>query len=110
MNIEIYPLDRAVIDGVPICLGMDQAAVEAAIGKGELAGSRYYYYNNEMAIDYLNGKVEFIEFLGGMDGALHPWIYGVSAFDTPADELIKFWSRRMTERSMIQNRDTALRF
>lgn len=89
MNIEIYPLDRAVIDGVSIYLGMEQAAVEAAIGKGELAGNRYYYYNNEMAIDYSDGKVEFIEFLGGIDGILHPWIYGVSAFDTHADELIK---------------------
>lgn len=89
MNIEIYPLDRVVIDGVSIYLGMEQAAVEAAIGKGELAGNRYYYYNNEMAIDYSDGKVEFIEFLGGIDGILHPWIYGVSAFDTHADELIK---------------------
>lgn len=89
MNIEIYPLDRAVIDGVSIYLGMKQAAVEAAIGKGEFVRNRYYYYNNEMAIDYSDGKVEFIEFLGGIDGILHPWIYGVSAFDTPADELSK---------------------
>jgi len=41
---------------------MEQAAVEAAIGKGLLVGERYYYYNNDMAIDYsVDGKVEFIE-------------------------------------------------
>lgn len=88
MNIEIYPLEKVVVDGVPIYLGMDQSAVEAAIGKGQLAGKRYYYYNNEMAIDYSDNKtVEFIEFLGGIDGSVHPVIYGISAFDAPADEL-----------------------
>lgn len=87
-------MDRVVIDGVSIYLGMEQAAVEAAIGKGKFAGNRYYYYNNEVAIDYSDGKVEFIEFLGGIDGILHPWIYGVSAFDTHADELIKILEQK----------------
>ena len=89
MNIEIYPLEKIVIDGVSIYLGMDQSAVETAIGKGQLTGKRYYYYDNNMALDYSENKtVEFIEFLGGIDGSVHPVIYGVSAFDTPADELV----------------------
>lgn len=88
INIEIYPLEKVVIDGISIYLGMNQSAVEAAIGKGEPVEKRYYYYNNDMAIDYNdNNTVEFIEFLGGIDGSLHPVIYGVSAFDTLADEL-----------------------
>ncbi len=88
MKIEIYPLEKISIDGVPVCLGMEQSAVEAAIGKGQLTGTRYYYYGSEMAIDYDDSKrVEFIEFLGGIDGSLRPVIYGVSAFDTDADEL-----------------------
>jgi len=88
MNVEIFPLEKVVIDGISIYLGMDQSAVEAAIGKGRLAGDRYYYCDNDMAIDYSDDKtVEFIEFLGGIDGSLHPVIYGVSAFDTFADEL-----------------------
>ena len=88
MNIEVYPLEKIVIDGVPIYLGMDQSAVETAIGKGQLTGKRYYYYDNDMVIDYSENKtVEFIEFLGGIDGSVHPVIYGVSAFDTLADEL-----------------------
>lgn len=43
MNIEIYPLEKIVIDGVSVCLGMEQTAVEAAIGKGSYEGERYYY-------------------------------------------------------------------
>ena len=88
MNIEIYPLEKIVVDGVSIYLGMDQSAVETAIGKGQLIGKRYYYYDNDMAIDYSENKtVEFIEFLGGIDGSVHPVIYGISAFDTLAGEL-----------------------
>ena len=95
MNIEIYPLEKIVIDGSSIYLGMEQTAVENAIGKGQLAGKRYYYYNNEMAIDYSENKtVEFIEFLGGIDGSVHPVIYGVSAFDAPAEELADLLRRK----------------
>lgn len=94
MNIELFPLDKVVIDGVSVCLGMEQVAVEAAIGKGEFVGHRYYYYGSEMAIDYgADKKVEFIEFLGGDGGSLRPMIYGVSAFDIPADELTELLKR-----------------
>lgn len=90
MNIEIYPLEKVVIDGVSIYLGMEQSAVENAIGKGQLVGKRYYYYNSEMAIDYNNTKtVEFIEFLGGIDGRIQPTIYDVSAFKTEAEDIFK---------------------
>lgn len=69
MNIEIYPLEKVVIDGISICLGMKQSAVENAMGKGQLVGNRYYYYNTEMVIDYNDNKViEFIEFLGSING------------------------------------------
>lgn len=88
MKIEIIPLEKVVIDGVSVGFGMERAAVEAAIGCGEQVGQRCYYYNSEMAVDYdADDRVEFIEFLGGIDGELRPAIYGVSAFDAPADEL-----------------------
>ncbi len=88
MNIELYPLEKVVIDGVSIYLGMEQAAVESVIGKGELVGKRYYYYDSEMAIDYNDNKtVEFIEFLGGHDGKIQPTIYGKYVFKTKADDL-----------------------
>ena len=52
MNIEIFPLNKVMVDGVSVCLGMERSAVENAIGTGQLIGKRYYYYNNELAIDY----------------------------------------------------------
>lgn len=94
MKIEIYPLDKVMIDGAAIFLGMEQSAVEAAIGKGQLIGKRYYYFNTEMAIDYSSNKVEFIEFLSGIDGMLKPAIYGISAFDTQANALFEVLKER----------------
>ena len=95
MKIEIYPLEKILIDGIPVFLGMEQSAVEAVIGKGQLKEKRYYYYDSEMAIDYDDSKrIEFIEFLGGIDGLLHPVIYGVSAFDAHADELTDLLLRK----------------
>jgi hypothetical protein len=89
MNIEIYPLEKILVDHVAICFGMEKPIVDAAIGNGQRIGDRYYYFNHEMAIDYNDNKVEFIEFLGGLDGMLKPTIYGISAFETQANDLFE---------------------
>jgi len=95
MNIVIYPLEKAVIDGAEVCLGMECSAIEAVIGKGRFAGNRCYYYNNELSVHYNSCKrAEFIEFLGGPEGFLRPVIYGVSAFDVPADDLIELLTQK----------------
>ncbi|MDD5936507.1 MAG: hypothetical protein PUC65_13275 [Clostridiales bacterium] len=87
MQIEINPLENVVIDGKVVELGMKKNQVISILGKGELS-NRHYYYGNELAIDYdKNDSVEFIEFLGGMEGTLHPVIYGIPAFECNADEL-----------------------
>lgn len=96
MKIEIYPLDKVLIDGTSVCLGMEQSDVESAIGKGQLIGKRYYYFDSEMAIDYSNDKVEFIEFLSGIDGILKPLIYGISAFEAQANYLLEVLKEKNT--------------
>ena len=89
MHIEIYPLKKILVDHVAICFGMEKSIVDTAIGNGQLIGNKCYYFNNEMAIDYNNNKVEFIEFLGGVDGMLKPTIYGKSAFEIQANDLFE---------------------
>lgn len=87
MNIEIYPLEKVVIDDISIVLGTEQSRIEEAIGKGQLVGYRYYY-NSELAISYDKlGRADFIEFIGGVDGYIKPNIYGVSVFDADAAEV-----------------------
>lgn len=87
MKIELYPLEKVVLDGATLALGMTRAAVEAALGKGERIGARHYYFNSELALDYRDDRLELIEFLGGIDGALRPTLDGLSVFETDADAL-----------------------
>ena len=88
MKFEIFPLEKLSMDGSSLFLGMTQAETEKIIGTGKFIGGRSYYFDSELAVSYDSaGKVDFIEFLGGIDGRLKPIIYGVSAFDTDADKL-----------------------
>lgn len=87
MKIQIIPLKKIIIDGKDICLGMTRTDIINLLGDGKFS-HRHYYYNNELAIDYDDeGKVEFIEFLGGIDGKLQPLIYGKPAFKMLADDI-----------------------
>lgn len=91
MNIELYPLEKAVINGVDIPLGMNRAAVEKLLGRGETSDRSAYYFQSNLRIDYdAKGCVEFIEALGG-DIAL---IYGISAFDAEPYMLRKILSEK----------------
>lgn len=89
MQAEIYPLEKVVIDGKEIFLGMEKANVEKLLGQGQQNNTESYYFESELRIDYdANACVQFIEFLGGEENTLlKPMIYGVSAFDTEADTL-----------------------
>ena len=90
MKIEIFPLEKVVIDGTALFLGMKQAEAEQIIGKGQFIRDRYYYFNSELAISYdKDDNVSFIEFLGGIDGQLKPTIFSISAFETNADEVFE---------------------
>ena len=91
MNVVLYPLERVELDGTSISLGMSQMEVEQLIGPGhDCNGRRHYYFNTEMAVDYgVNGKVEFIEFLGGVEGERKRVVCGVSAFDVDAEAVLE---------------------
>ena len=95
MSIELFPLEKVVIDDVTLYFGMSITDVEATIGKGQFVGGRYYYHESELAINYdSDNKIEFMEFLGGIDGVLKPTIYGISVFDVGADKLVELLKQR----------------
>ena len=89
MNIELHPLEKILLDSAAISFGMVRADVERILGKGQVVGGRCYHCDGELAIDYdKDDRVEFVEFLGGADGRLRPILYGISVFETDAQELI----------------------
>lgn len=55
-------------------------------------------------------RVEFIEFLAGIDGDIQPQIYGVNAFEVGADELYDILEEKMMEKSMIARTDIPMLF
>lgn len=97
MRVEVFPLEKIIIDNKEIMLGMNINEVQKLIGISDRGFSncdgescRHYYFDSELGLDFdESGLLEFIEFLGGIDGNLRPYLYGVSAFETSADELLK---------------------
>ena len=97
MRVEVFPLEKIIIDNKEIMLGMNINEVQELIGISDRGFSnchgescRHYYFDSELGLDFdESGLLEFIEFLGGIDGNLRPYLYGVSAFETSADELLK---------------------
>ena len=94
-DIEIKPLVGIVINDTEIKLGASENEVRAVLGEPHSKGKNSLYFSeNELRFDFDNGKVEFIEFLGGIDGELQPNVYGVSAFRTDADKLYDILKRQ----------------
>ena len=95
-DIELKPLVGILINGAEIKLGASEKDVRAVLGEPHSKSKNSLYFNkNELRFDFDNNRnVEFIEFLGGIDGELQPEIYGVSAFQTDADELYSLLKRQ----------------
>ena len=89
-NIHLLPLEGMEYDGLSIRFGDGEEAVTRVLGEPVARrGSRCYYCDHELALDFdSRGELEFIEFLGGVEGALRPTIYATDIFDADADELL----------------------
>ena len=88
-KIKIIPLVGIVFDDMTIALYSSCEDVKKLLGEPYRTwDDSLYYFNNELRFDFDDdGKVEFIEFLGGIDGELQPVIYDVPAFQSKADIL-----------------------
>ncbi|MDE7312315.1 MAG: hypothetical protein K2N87_11965 [Eubacterium sp.] len=94
--IKIIPLVGIEVHDATIALSASRTDVENLLGEpyGVWKNS-LYYFDNELRFDFdKDGKIEFIEFLGGRDGKIQPTIYGVSAFQAEADELYDILSEK----------------
>ena len=90
-QIKIIPLVGIELDDIAIALSSSREDVKNLLGEpNSIREDSLYYFNNELRFDFdEDGKVEFIEFLGGIDGELQPTIYDVPAFQSKADTLYK---------------------
>ena len=90
-QVELIPGVGAVLGGKTVRLGDTQADVEQALGVGEnVRWNSLYYFASELRVDFDGeGRVEFIELLGGPDGQLQPVIFGVKAFREPPEAVVE---------------------
>ena len=97
--ILLFPLIGMDMDGKSVRFGQSRPEVEGLLGEPELVrNSRCYYCGMELALDFdAGGRLEFIEFLGGAEGALHPELYDRDVFASDADELLAFLMERNGE-------------
>lgn len=94
--LELLPLDGLRLGEQLLPLAASKEQAEALLGPAEeFQGDQWYYAESELRLDFdQSGRLEFIEFLGGLEGRLQPTIYGLPAFQTGAGELIEELTRR----------------
>lgn len=87
----LIPLTGMEWNGQAVRFGDGREAVEQILGAPEtVRGAHCYYFKSDLRFDFDDeGKLEFIECLGGIDGSFQPEIYGVSAFQVEAEELLE---------------------
>lgn len=86
LKIEIIPEQGLIINGRSVLFGSSKSEAEGFFGAPEVVRNSFYYFNNELRLDFdEKGELEFIEFLGGIDAFIKPEIYGISVFDTLED-------------------------
>ena len=96
MNIELFPLDKAVVDGQDIILGTDRASVEEVLGAGEQVDNRVYYFGSNLCVEYDEAKrVSFIEIsCGDPESPVTATIYGENIAKSGADRILQILTEK----------------
>ena len=96
MNIELFPLDKAVVDGQDITLGTDRASVEEVLGAGEQVDNRAYYFGSSLCVEYNESKkVSFIEVsCGNPESPVTATIYGADIAKSGADRILQILTEK----------------
>ena len=96
MNIELFPLEKAVVDGQSIPLGANRASVEEVLGAGEEIENRTYYFGSNLCVEYDEAKkVSFIEVsCGDPESPVTATIYGADIAKSGADRILQILTEK----------------
>lgn len=90
MKIIVKPLEGIYWEGQSICLGEARSSVEDTLKSFQHEGYSDYGFQMDLRIDFDEKDcVEFIEFIGGRESRIRPFIYDTFAFEVPAEELFE---------------------
>lgn len=92
---KLIPLTGMEWKGQMIRFGQSREQVNQILGAPDSIWDNLgYYCGTELRVEFdANDRVKFIECLAGIDGGIQPEIYGVSAFETDAEELLEVLKR-----------------
>lgn len=91
-DIKLLPLAGVEWRGMLVPFGSLREKADQVFGppEGEEQNGRRYYLKGELRLDFdKEGRLEFAECLGGEEGVLRPWLCGLPAFETDAEELLE---------------------
>lgn len=90
MKILVKPLEGIYWDNKTLLFGCTQLDAELVLGKTQSIRGSLYYWGGELRLDFdADGKLKFIEFIGGLDSKIRPYIYDVDAFATNSEMLYR---------------------
>lgn len=96
MKIELFPLEKAVVDGHNIPLGADKSTVEEILGAGEEVNNRAYYFDSNFCVEYdAAKKVSFIEVTcDNPKSTVTTTIYGEDVMKNGADRILQILTEK----------------
>jgi len=100
--VTVFPLRGIQLGDKILELNMTSAEAEEILGAPQLMrDNQWYYCNSELRIDFdADGLVEFIEFIGGKNGAIQPVVYELAAFECNELELYCALERHTSDEIM----------
>ena len=92
---KLIPLTGMEWKGQVVRFGDSREQIDRLLGKPERTWENLnYYWNTELRVEFdADDRVKFIECLAGIDGDIQPEIYGIPAFETEAEEVLKVLER-----------------
>ena len=90
-QVEMIPQVGIILNGKTISLGDTRADVEQTLSApSHTQWNSLYCFANELRVDFdEEGRVEFIELLGGPDGKLQPVVFGLEAFQAEPETVVE---------------------
>ena len=106
MRFIIDTIGRGIVwEDKCVLIGDTKADLRNLLGEPEIVRGSWYYFKNELRFDFdADERVEFIEFLGGIDGELQPWIFGAEVFTSDADALLALLKKQNGTAKILEDK------
>lgn len=106
MKFIIDTIGRGIVwEDKCVLIGDTQSDLLKLLDEPEIVRGSWYYFDGELRFDFdADERVEFIEFLGGIDGNLQPWIFGTDVFSSDSDDLFAILNKQNGAAKVLEDK------